>query len=531
MGDQLNATETNASEIDAGGAVDVPKAAINGDTTNKLEMNGDSIHRATHGGTSSLGTVVKSEPTADRSSVADAKPSRVDGPSDANPDKPISTAEDNPAGMLPSDPKDEEAVSGGAALGEDTAGLGSILKGSPFEQDRGKKASPPKSSKAKAAVSHTSPTKSKTKLSMNGLANGKPKEVPASKPAAQSNSKTVNPAASAQRKEATGSTLSSNSIPSDSQSKTSVPPATLATASAGPPVVPSNDGTAEKKPEKKDPQEPRTPTDATASINQHSPKKTSPHLAKSKELRKEAAKGIKRPAGRPSTVAKPPPAAAAKPNPASSTSHAKPVKKSNPTSPKPGLNKPRPKSPTRPARLPAAATAPTAASSAKLDGAPPSTSDRKPNNFLPMRDRVPSNPTKAPPKPARTSLPAGSKPAEKPKGPRPRQSMASSKAPEGSFLDRMMRPTQSSSQKTHDKMEAKTPPKKQQQHVTRPKRISEGSDKSKTDRAEGKAETAKEPAASTDRTAVELSGIRGMNGASVSVSAAAHTTPPTIPVP
>ena len=72
----------------------------------------------------------------------------------------------------------------------------------------------------------------------------------------------------------------------------------------------------------------------------------------------------------------------------------------------------------------------------------------------------------------------------------PRMSMASSKAPEGSFLERMMRPTQSSSQKTHEKIEARSPPAKPQ--AKKHTRISQGSDRSKGEHEETKAEAARE---------------------------------------
>ena len=129
-----------------------------------------------------------------------------------------------------------------------------------------------------------------------------------------------------------------------------------------------------------------------------------------------------------------------------------PVKKTGPTSP---TTKPRPKSPTRPVRLPGAATASTASSAAKLGEAAPArspsrasvTNGSKAPVLAKDRAATSSNPRKPP---ARASLSNQASVGQKPKA---RLSMASAKAPEESFLARMMRPTQSSASKTHEKVE------------------------------------------------------------------------------
>lgn len=358
----------------------------------------------------------------------------------ANPDKPNSTAEDNTAAMLPSDPKEVAAVSGGAALDGAASPLGSILKGSPFEQDENKgEASNARENEAAAELTQSSQQQA------NGpstpTTNGKPKESPAQKTGLQSKPKIA-------------------SRPSVIGKKPAVQPATSTTAKA------------ENKTQKSTIPTPTTPQNTATPSKQPLTKKISPKSAASKEPKNDVLKDAKsttaeRPS-RPSVVPKAP-AAASKPA-------QKPGKKLGPTSP-PSFTKPRPKSPTRPVRLPGSATAPTAASAAKLDAA--SAAAAKP------RDRVPSNPTSLRQKPARTSLPAGSKPAEKAKDkPKSRLSSVSSKAPEGSFLDRMMRPTQSSSQKTHEKVEAKTPPKKT--NGVRNIRQSDGSEKAKSENVETK---------------------------------------------
>lgn len=139
----------------------------------------------------------------------------------------------------------------------------------------------------------------------------------------------------------------------------------------------------------------------------------------------------------------------------------------------PPKTRPRPKSPTRPVRLPAAAMATTASSAAKLGDALPIRSPSRASVAPTTKatsgiGRTPSNNTRKPS--SRPSLPAQPAPNQKP---RPRTSMASIKAPEGSFLARMMRPTQSSASKTHEKVEAAPAAKSQ---LVKPKRKSDGSE-------------------------------------------------------
>lgn len=137
--------------------------------------------------------------------------------------------------------------------------------------------------------------------------------------------------------------------------------------------------------------------------------------------------------------------------------------------------KPTPKSPPRPVRLPTSATAPTAASSAKLGGgtlapskssghaaATNTTIERKPSTL-----KKPAAASRGPPPTGiasrypksgcRPSLPAASQPADRPKS---RASTVASKPPDEGFLARMMRPTTSSASKAHDKLEPKSPPRK-----------------------------------------------------------------------
>ena len=397
----------------------------------------------------------------------------------ANPDKPNSTAEDNVAAMLPSDPKEAAAVSGGAALGGEAAPLGSILKGSPFEQDA-KKGVAPSPRETGAAAEPTQSLEQQAKSPSTPMTNGKPNEAPAQK-AGQPNSKIASR------------------------------PSTVGNNPAAQPAS-STKERFENKPQTSTFPAPITPKNAATPSEQPLPKQTPPKPALSQETKDDAPKDarktvVERPS-RPS-VAPRAPTAASKPVP-------KPGKKPGPTSP-PSFTKPRPRSPTRPVRLPGSATAPTAASAARLDAIPPPTAK--------SRDRVPPSSTSLRPKPARTSLPAGSKPAEK--APKSRLSTASSKAPEGSFLDRMMRPTQSSSQKTHEKVEAKTPPKKTS--GVRPKRKSDASEKARSENAEGKGEPTESAPSTPVQAPNDSSEAPNANEAKKSIDEAAPASPAPVP--
>ncbi|CAF9929979.1 hypothetical protein IMSHALPRED_008056 [Imshaugia aleurites] len=348
-------------------------------------------------------------------------------------DKPSSTAENDTAAMLSTNPKAVAAVSGEPALGGETSPLGSILKGSPFEQD-GKKSEASNAQEIGAAAESTQ--SSEQQAQNTPMTNGKPKEAPPKKAGVQSNN-SIASRPSAIGKKLDNEPLSSTAEKSEDKPQTSTLPA------------------------------PVTPKNATTPSKQPLSKKVSPKLAASKEPKKKSPEDTKK-----STAEKPSrPFVAPKASAAASKPAPKLGKKAHPSSP-PAFTKPRPKSPTRPVRLPGSATAPTAASAAKFDSGTAVTAR--------PRDRVSSNPTSLRQQPARTSLPTGSKPAEKAKDkPKSRLSAVSSKTAEGSFLDRMMRPTQSSSQKTHEKVEARTPPKKNT--GVRPKRKSDGSEKAKSE--------------------------------------------------
>lgn len=473
--------------------------------------------------------------TGDQSSAEVTAPSKsekaISDATSANPDKPVSTAQDDTAAMLPADPKDEGTVSGGAALAEETPGLGSILKGSPFEEKEAKKSSMTKASKPAAAAASQppkAPPKAQNKTPNAGPVNGKPKEAPSAKPAPAQPTKLQEKApvvgnANSKTKEVQATKSATESKPE--MKPKSAPPAPIDTQPAAPPAPPTAPEASETKQENTAPTAPRTPTSANASGKQPlskaaSPAKTTaPKPDPPKESKKTIPKEEKRPASRPSAVSKPPTSTAPKATPASTSSTGKAFKKSGPTSP--AFVKPKPKSPTRPVRLPASATAPTAASAAKLEGAPPAAA-------VVTRGRTTSNPKPPVGKTSRASLPAGSKPADKPKASKSRMSMASTQTPSGSFLERMMRPTQSSAQKTHEKVEVKSPPRKS--HPSRPKGTSEGSEKSKSEQGDNKVDHAQEPAAEASLPAAEGSGGPSTNGAHENINGAETTAPAEISV-
>ncbi|KAK8213801.1 hypothetical protein IWZ01DRAFT_216877 [Phyllosticta capitalensis] len=156
-----------------------------------------------------------------------------------------------------------------------------------------------------------------------------------------------------------------------------------------------------------------------------------------------------------------------------------------------GTAKARPKSPTRPAKVPSHLMQPTAASAAKRehDDKKPtsSTTSRKPATTVPRAPAVASKTTAA----AAAKKPAASRPAA-PASSSGRTSVGG-KAADGGFLARMMRPTAASASKTHEKTEVKSPPGRAQ-GVSKPTRANGEAAKVKRKVVEG-AEKAKDKAA------------------------------------
>ncbi|KAL9102667.1 MAG: hypothetical protein Q9163_002221 [Psora crenata] len=386
--------------------------------------------------------------------------------SDANPDNPASTTD---AGA-------ENAASAGSALAETAQGLGPILKGSPFEGEENIEVSGPgtaapesqpviRPSQTSQAPPATPPTEVQASEPIF-----KPAQAPMHSPK-KDDSPGTGPLINGKRKEAqphkNGSPAKSKAATTSAIQKRATPPVTKPTskesstkALAAPRASTTTAAPAGKAAAKGASKKPTTANQALKTTSEATKKGTQNESDKLGIATKASTTAAKTTG--PIT------------SPTTSSSVAQLKKKTGPSSPQ-NSTKTRSKSPTRPIRLAPAATAQTAAFAAKHESEsqkPPSRSpSRTSHTSTANKTRTASLSKPTRPGGIRASLPAGSKPTERSK-PKQRTSMASSKAPEGSFLERMMRPTQSSAQKTHEKIEIKSPPKKA---ATKPKRKSEES--------------------------------------------------------
>lgn len=124
-------------------------------------------------------------------------------------------------------------------------------------------------------------------------------------------------------------------------------------------------------------------------------------------------------------------------------------------------------------------------------------------------------------KTSRPSLPGPSNASEKSKS---RTSTGAPKAADEGFLARMMRPTASSASKTHEKVEVKTPPKKQHLPL-RPKRKSAVNEEDQAKASEQPVEEPKAPAAEEQENVSTVENVEGSaegssNGLTAAVPAA-----------
>ncbi|MDI1491074.1 MAG: hypothetical protein OHK93_002280 [Ramalina farinacea] len=381
-------------------------------------------------------------------------------------------------------------------------GLGSILKGSPFEgelgnedtaqQARAEHSDPAlQASKQSPALTSTDPLASK-----QGSDETKPTTKPSdtSRPTSRSTQKPTISSGSSTKATMNGKTKET----ADPKTASKKAPAAIRTQDA-----PHGQGKAAKAPSKDDgaskgsvktPSTPHTPISSTSTAPKASSQPAKPLKASAAPSAKPSqghstqSKGpVKSSVDRvTSKVAETAKAATRPPTSKPASSHSAPNK------PHAAATKPRPKSPTKPVKLPAAATAPTASSAAKHDEgvAPPQARSPGRQSSVSTATKGRAGSLSKPTRPVRASLPAHSKPAEKSK-PKPRTSMASTGASSGSFLERMMRPTQSSAQKTHDKVEPKSPPRKVS--AAKPKRKSEETDATKSDDRELEQTPAQQP--------------------------------------
>ena len=374
--------------------------------------------------------------------------------STGNPDKATTAVEEAPSELLPGDPSNAAAVSGGEALGSDAPDLGFILKGSPFvDESNLKQAHEGKNehvgSDTKAKPSSIQPEKAPPKAQSNTHSSAKVKGQSSITPKTTSKSPVGTDSSSAEKPSATKAERS----PKQPQS-----PKTASNDKQDTKTKRETAGQASTKPSK--------PISITSQPNTRKVPTRAPDEASNIPSTKST-RPVRLSNHSPATNSNPQPKNVAK---APANTNASKPSSSGP--PKSTFIKPRPKSPTKPARLPASATAPTAASAAKLDGEGP----KAPAISTAAKPKANINQTKPP----RASLPARSIPApEKPKRSQPRASMASatSKPAEGGFLARMMRPTQASKSKTHDKVEVKSPPRSSTNNTAKPKKVSKESEK------------------------------------------------------
>ena len=228
---------------------------------------------------------------------------------------------------------------------------------------------------------------------------------------------------------------------------------------------------------------PKTPTTPVRSQVKDAPTKT-PDKKPEKKVEKQPEKKPSRASLAPSNTSKP----ASKPTTTAAQGSA-PKTRIQPSPPQTGFVKPRPKSPTRPIKLPASLTAHTASSGSKTATAPPQTSSRQslsrasgniqPTNSLQAHHALSRSPSRASTtgkttlerkpsnlKPAHTRSSFGPPPLKKQTS---RQSLPQQAAPaDEGFLARMMRPTTSSASKTIVEKAAPLTPPKRSQSVKRP---------------------------------------------------------------
>ncbi|KAI9732703.1 MAG: hypothetical protein M1818_007437 [Claussenomyces sp. TS43310] len=257
-----------------------------------------------------------------------------------------------------------------------------------------------------------------------------------------------------------------------SPKKASAKPTPISTTKSSSPTKPQSKPT-------KSPLIPKTPT--TPDKHHSSPKKSTRTLPP-----KHSALPQSKPAETAThKTAKPPqPSSAASKTARSSTSAGTgPIKNAPHTSPPATFTKPRPRSPTKPAKLPASLTAPTASSSSKVaSGTQGSTRHSLAPSSGPSHEHKPvraqSRASLAPKQDLRRTKSTVGKSTtthDRPALGRPsgvglqkqpsRQSL--SKQADDSFLARMMRPTAASASKTHEKIVTPPKPKSTSRPVTR----------------------------------------------------------------
>ena len=423
-----------------------PKVAASPTPSQTLKVNGNGTHHpppkteAKGGSVESDEKVVEEHNNAELSTFdgSEAPPANK---TDASVEKPDHASKVELDSTQPSNPKDEKYKLEASNPADEPKDLGAILKGSSFENEQGGNLNAP--GEQDSAPPDSTPLPPKQTSDLDHDVSGSPSKPqtaakPPSKPKPTPGSS--RPSASSSKKLSAKAPKSGVTVSKDT--------------STGSPKTPDSPNVVGRH----------------ASSKTASPRQPGHSMAPNHANREPRKEPIPR-TTRHSIGTKVPEAAGIKPEKTVSATNGNSAKKSGPTS---LITKPQPKSPTSLVRLPAAATATTASSAAKTGDAPPSRSPSRSSVSNSRKSALLGRDRAAPPsivrKPAsRTSLPAASNEGQKPKA---RVSTASTKAPEGSFLARMMRPTQSSASKTHEKAEHAV----MKSHPTRPKRKSGGSE-------------------------------------------------------
>ncbi|KZF26261.1 hypothetical protein L228DRAFT_242703 [Xylona heveae TC161] len=332
-----------------------------------------------------------------------------------NMDKPVSAQQDEDAKLLPADPKDEAVVDGNAAIPQPVNEPQESHKESeaiskPLEEP------PVGTTKQNATPQSPQPLPAETAnedevaAPLESSSAGPNNTVESEKPVAEESAEVVQPTMSSTppRNKHAPSAISSPSSSSKSHAPASQPPSQSASPTRSKKSIPIHGGAPAQSP-------------GAASVRTR----------------------------RSSVLAQPHPPPATTARPARPTTNKQTVTSSGAKS--------RSKSPTRPARLPAAATVPTASSAAKSGtGSSPSRS----NNLSRKSSKVARNPssgTRPTAQPSTVSrkpqAPSAQDHSERPGS---RASHPGPKISRDDFFARMMRPTASSASKVHEKVEPKT---------------------------------------------------------------------------
>ncbi|OQO12678.1 hypothetical protein B0A48_02141 [Cryoendolithus antarcticus] len=196
----------------------------------------------------------------------------------------------------------------------------------------------------------------------------------------------------------------------------------------------------------------KVPASLKSPVPANQPK--SPLSAKQRSPKSDSARVIDRKASRSSLTA---PTAASVARAASSEKRESLAHKTHDTT-----AKSRPREPTKAADVSSRLLAPTAASRARHEAETTAKPSAPAHKALPARPKPSSSSAKPTP---RGSLAAPARPESRSSQPASRKAAA---PPDGSFLDRMTRPTASSASRVHDKVEVKSPPRKKGSAPSKP---------------------------------------------------------------